>query len=562
MPEYIKKVRFFEIGKEAPKGSNFKGIVSAETIFGSYGYFNYTHEQNEQQNAINKDEGSIFEYTSRYTSGNNRTMTNFGYLKTKEDIDNFKKIGLNRLEDTGRLVWEVVLSLKDLGIADKYDMVSQDDFSEVCKAVLPKFFEKVGLENKNMIWWEDYHSKPKNNKETHPHCHILFYEYTPSRTKGKFTKKQIDFLSSLMTNELIKRLNTISNGIDYKSFWNDVNVSRADIIGKITNYDLTKINDIHKLLSILPNDGRLQYNSVNMIPYREAIMNTIDVLLKDKEIKSVFDIYINKLSEYDDLKNKMTGDKKTSTTDREVKRLKIDIANYILSLKKDSIYNNKPTGPLKRVPDISVIDKDELKKFNKEFKEEGINEELYKKYEKIYDLLKKHESQLRPDDLYRMADMEDGGKGIDIDLNKALNHLERASELVKDQNIYKYLFYQRRLFFVLMKLDEKDRAIDVLKHNIDLNDIVSMRILAKTYIKKDNDADLKEAAIDLFKRSSALGDKESLRYIKRHDRISSNFRSSKKEIKKHISSMIYSNIHEIEKEIDEYLNGSSYGKGY
>ena len=45
MAKMIDKVRFFECGKPAPKGSRFQGNVSASTLFGDHGYFDYTSRE-------------------------------------------------------------------------------------------------------------------------------------------------------------------------------------------------------------------------------------------------------------------------------------------------------------------------------------------------------------------------------------------------------------------------------------------------------------------------------------------------------------------------------------
>ena len=59
---------------------------------------------------------------------------------------------------------------------------------ELLKEIMPKYFKDRGLDPNNMTWFAAYHLNTK-----HHHCHIIFYEKTPSAFKQNGNPKNIDF---------------------------------------------------------------------------------------------------------------------------------------------------------------------------------------------------------------------------------------------------------------------------------------------------------------------------------------------------------------------------------
>ena len=49
MPVEIDKVRFFQLGSQAPKNSRFKGIITQDTLFGKGGWLEYTQRDEATQ---------------------------------------------------------------------------------------------------------------------------------------------------------------------------------------------------------------------------------------------------------------------------------------------------------------------------------------------------------------------------------------------------------------------------------------------------------------------------------------------------------------------------------
>ena len=600
--EFIDNIRFFEVGKPAPKGSLFKGIVTAESIFGSksngnlFSKFNYTNSQSKIQNdpILNLDNslmgigqrdngknidasdlGSRFSYTTRYTSPYdiirenipeakdlsdeeikhlNKTFSSHGWLDGEEKIESFTDIGRNILNKNGNgaLVWECVISLRDTEIANKYSMLNQNDYALVTASILPKFFKSVGLDPDNMLWWEDYHCKAKSGKDLHPHIHINFLEIDQTRTRGKFSQGKINALKGSIISELLKRQVTMANGIDYRGFFKDINSQIDSIKSKVRLGEYDNIKSVKELLSILPNEGRLQFNSAHMKDYRELVLKVVDELLNSKDLKEDFAMFENKLDEYDRMRMKISGDKNISSTkDGEVKKLKVMIANYLLSLKKDSDYKEV---------------KDRIK--NNTAEKGLVN---YADYKKAIDLLNNGDpsmadaikNKILSSDLKCAKDLVKLGN-ILINDNYALkdkveaaSYFEKASKIALEKdNIKDHLYSMRMLARCLIDLGEIDSAQRIIKNNIDdFKDPKSYVFYAKQ-IKDHVFVGDQDELFSYISKASALGNSDGIKEFSRSQVNRHVNRISNKEIHKNISSMIhnYKKINEIQKELDDYYN--------
>ena len=78
MPVEIDKVRFFQLGSQAPKNSRFKGIITQDTLFGKGGWLEYTQRdeatQPDKGYYAERDDG-FFGYTFRQEAADGLTMT-------------------------------------------------------------------------------------------------------------------------------------------------------------------------------------------------------------------------------------------------------------------------------------------------------------------------------------------------------------------------------------------------------------------------------------------------------------------------------------------------------
>ncbi|MBR0420382.1 MAG: hypothetical protein IJI66_14565 [Erysipelotrichaceae bacterium] len=323
--QFINKARYFRIGQSAPKNSCFKGTVTPQSIFGGAGsYFDYTERY------AGKQADSMMDYTGRY----GYTVSSEGNLDTREKIEAFKEKGIEALSKDGAICYEFVLSMKDYDTASNYNIVNQEQFSSVIKTIMPSYLKSIGLDPGNVSWWEDFHPENRTSTIPHPHVHILFFENEPSgsfdRTYGKLPKKSLDDFKRMFANQLLKR----EYSGRYTELFRDINVSRRDILDKTKHTDLSKVKSVKDLYAVLPSSGRLQINSVNMIPYREAVLNVVDSLLKSKECRDEWDNYLTALDRYESEINAKAGGNVSSRKDTEIVKIKEQIANTVLSGRK------------------------------------------------------------------------------------------------------------------------------------------------------------------------------------------------------------------------------------
>ena len=323
--QFINKARYFKIGQAAPKNSCFKGTVTPQSIFGGSGsYFDYTERY------VGKESDSLMNYTGRYGS----TVSSDGDLDTEEKIEAFKEKGIEALNKDGAICYEFVLSMKDYDTASNYNIVNQEQFSSVLKTIMPSYLKSIGLDPNNVSWWEDFHPENRTSTIPHPHVHILFFENEPTgtfnKTYGKLPKKSLDGFKRMFSNQLLKR----EYSGKYGELFSDINISRQNILDKTKHIDLNKVKNLKDLYAVLPSSGRLQINSANMIPYREAVYRVVDNLLSSRECRKEWENYLDSLDRYESEINSKAGGSVSSRKDAEIDKIKEQIANHILSGRK------------------------------------------------------------------------------------------------------------------------------------------------------------------------------------------------------------------------------------
>jgi len=273
MPEIIDTIRFMEYGKPAPNNSEFKGLVTTDTVFGSKedgSYFSYTSRLNATESSFNDqitvNEDGFIGYTSRENAAGATTYSSIGVLD-KEKIETFRKMGRKAFSKKGDLLWDAVIALDSFESAHKHNLFHTADYAAAISKVLPQFFKKVGLDPENMIWWMNYHQNTD-----HPHMHVCFLEKIHTRSKGKFTPKQLKEFKRLIIKELTAR-DTISEltGSSYDVVFKKKDAERNALLERIRSLNIEGIDSIVKLATVLPKLGRLQYNSANLGAYRKQI---------------------------------------------------------------------------------------------------------------------------------------------------------------------------------------------------------------------------------------------------------------------------------------------------
>lgn len=338
MPEAINKVRYLIIGNPAPPNSRFKGTITADTIFGSdMSVFNYSTRYAKEESDKDFDYESIFDYAGRYSDNKtNFTMSSEGKLDTKEKIQSFIDNGKVALNEEGQILWEFVFSPKDIETSDKYHLSNQSDYAAVISRIMPDYLKRCGFNPNNVSWWQDYHPENRTSIEPHPHIHIYFFENNQERTRGKLKQKDLNLFKRLMANEMLKR----QDKSQYREIFNSVNLNKRKILEYSKKFNLSEVESVKDLYRVLPSSGRLQYNSANMIPYRKAIDRVVNEILNSDECKDAWDSFQKSLSQYEELTNRINGGNLSLRKQTETKKLKVEIANYILSEKKNFIEEN------------------------------------------------------------------------------------------------------------------------------------------------------------------------------------------------------------------------------
>lgn len=330
MPDLICKARYFRMGEKAPKNSCFKGKVSPASIFGgSNSYFNYT----ERYNDSDKEKASLIDYTGRYE----HTMTSDGFLDTEEKKKAFKDKGLESLSKEGSVVYEIICSMENYEKASNYSLTNQDQFSAVITKIMPSYIRSIGLDPRNVTWWEDFHSENRTSITPHPHIHLLFYENEPSHTfdhlYGKLPRKALNDFKRMFANEMIKR----QDYGRYREIFNDINMNKAKVLDRVKHINLDNVKTVRDLYAILPEEGRLQINSVHMAPYRETVYRVVDDLLESKKCREQWHSYIDSLKRYDDIIDSLNRYEKSARKETEIAKTREQIANTVLQGKKDFI---------------------------------------------------------------------------------------------------------------------------------------------------------------------------------------------------------------------------------
>lgn len=101
-----------------------------------------------------------------------------GLFDDKDRVVNLNDVK-NELKEHKGIVWRSVLSLKEKD-AIRLGYVDRQQWEEVLRSYMPDAAKKLGIEEPNLRWVAAFHQE-----KGHPHCHIMFWEKSPKRTRGK-----------------------------------------------------------------------------------------------------------------------------------------------------------------------------------------------------------------------------------------------------------------------------------------------------------------------------------------------------------------------------------------
>lgn len=250
-----------------------------------------------------------------------------GNLTRKDAFDNIKGM------DKKGIFWRGFLSFPP-DFAISHGLITKMDFYNLTNNVMPNLILDMGLDINNTEWLCALHRDTK-----HPHIHFCIYEKVPKKTNPKYNKFVIYNFKSNVANYLID--NTKFYELREKEFNN--------ITSKINIKELYKINsqrlfsdkyrkNLNNLLlgfyEKLPKNGRLQYNSKNMIPYIDELNGIINYILMHDSIKYDYANYLKLLESHQKELNQVYGqsnsNKNRNYYNNQLNKLYSKIGNEIL----------------------------------------------------------------------------------------------------------------------------------------------------------------------------------------------------------------------------------------
>lgn len=254
------------------------------------------------------------------------------------DIDAKKDLKYKEINSNGYL-WSLIISF-DEEFAFNNGLITKGDYYNLTKNIMPSFLINMGFDLNNVTW---YCAKHDNTK--HPHLHINFFENSKKITNPKAPSNVLYNLKSKIMNYLI----------DNKKFYSLKDEIYSNILDNIDIKELTKIrkqrlfgdkyrSDLNKLLlnfyKIIPDKGRLQYNSKNMIPYKKYLNQIIEFILMHNSVKYSYSKYLNLLKQHEKELISMYGKSKYNNYyENQLNKLYSKIGNEILE--KFKIYKSK-----------------------------------------------------------------------------------------------------------------------------------------------------------------------------------------------------------------------------
>ena len=331
--DIVIKAYFFEFGKQAPRYSEFPGIVTSETMFGGKSsWANYTSRKESIKDSMNEDElGSFAGYTAREGATENSAKKYFTQagakkLYTKEDRELWAEQSKQYFSKEGNIAWTLVVSLQDKSLLRKYGLKDQGDFSIIASDCMNKIFDRMHLDPENMLWWEDYHTNKKN-----PHMHITFMEKEQTRFRGKLKPKELDMIKQVFTADLLRRRAIVEKWEQTAGdVLKDAQSIKVDIVEQAGSLSYATLEDALNLYSQLPSKGRLQYGSANMVPFRTQLDHIVDEILQTDGIKEQYQEFLGKLDVLETNMNQMNNANIATIKQSEDNKLRVQLANSVL----------------------------------------------------------------------------------------------------------------------------------------------------------------------------------------------------------------------------------------
>ena len=329
--------------------SSFRGIVTADAIFGARSLFNY-HDRADATIDSNRMSGeTLFEiksakkdsfvgYTSRTNAIENSekenqyfTETSSGRLYTDEDRQRFADENRGYLETKGKPIWEFIVSVDSYEFAQKHNCQTQEQWSAITEEVMPKICKAIGLEMHNVVFWQDFHTNTDN-----PHIHLTFFEKEMIRKRGKIPESKEKYIKSVIVNAVVGRDRfTEKNGVTIDEYLKSTKKkAKGNLVRNIKKFDYRTCEKLMSLYVKLLDIGRLQYNSYQMKSFKEEMDDCIKMLLESDGIKKSYDEFMTVLDQLEEIPNKAVNGKIATIKDSEIKKLYELTGNYLLDTYK------------------------------------------------------------------------------------------------------------------------------------------------------------------------------------------------------------------------------------
>lgn len=188
-------------------------------------------------------------------------------------------------------IWRMIVSVQedDARILGG-ELLDRPAWEAACRHVIPEMLHKLGLDPDNTTWTAAMH-----RKEGHPHIHLMFWENTVQRGRGKWTSQERSGIRQLWTRELYgperARLNaekTALRGQIVKGF----QATLEDHAGMTDKQAQSLAELLGTVKDTLPGHGRLAY--AYMPPEtKDTIGKTVEWLLETiPELTTAADRYV------------------------------------------------------------------------------------------------------------------------------------------------------------------------------------------------------------------------------------------------------------------------------
>lgn len=331
MVDVITKFTYLEHGKAAPKHSSFKGLITTSSIIGfkQYGERKAAKELSEEAAQVNEN-ATFFDYTSKRI-GATQTYSSSGWIDSKEKNDVFKDEIRRNFNEDGDLLWVPVISLRDYMTSTDLKLFNEKDYAAVFDKILPNWFSKAGFDKDNMIWWMDHHVNTDN-----PHIHLCFLERIKTKETGKIPMKHInDFKGKFWQEVFSKKRFLEETGKSIEDNFKFKDVLKKETLDQFKHQfkncsNQEFIESLKDLYKDIPSIGRLQYNSVHMIPFREQLDNLVDIFLNTPVVREKYQQFVECLKNFDRVQSSHLSTSFNNIFEQEDKKLRIQLANFIL----------------------------------------------------------------------------------------------------------------------------------------------------------------------------------------------------------------------------------------